>query len=453
MSGGFVASVGALSAARALAMASQILVLPVMARHLSPAEFGIVALAASIAAFANMFSDAGMGRSLIRTPLERSDEWSSVFWLLAVIGLALTLALLAAAPAASSFFDEPRLTAPLAALAPLPLILSLNAAFAAEMEQRRAFGELALSQVAATVVSLAVALWMAVAGYGVWALVAQQLLLIGLRAVWVVLRSRFRPRLYASRAALGAHFGFGRDVTAASVLGYLGDQSTILVVGKALGAVELGLLSMTLRFARLPMFGLAGPFGQVLYVRLTRTVEDVAAFREVVLASTRLLSFMTLPPMAAIAVVADPAFALILSERWASVAPVFALIAGGAALKAATHSTVVALTALGRTGARLRLTAEITMLWLLMLGAASLHSLEAVAAAQTLWMLVQLPRHWAYLDRACGIGAGAFLSAIAPGVVAAGFVTFAILAAGWLVPVAGWAWLAVAAAAAATAFG
>lgn len=445
--GGFLASVGALSAARAAALASQILVLPILARYLSPAEFGVVALAVGVAGFANLFSDAGMGRSLIRTPLSASDEWSSVFWFLTALGLVLTCALLGLAPLMVWFFDEPLLFEPLVALSTLPLMLAVNAAFAAEMEQRRAFAEIALSQTVGTAIALVAAVWLAVSGFGLWALVVQQLLMTGVRAIWVGVRSQFRPRMYFSRKALGAHFVFGRDITAASILGYIREQSTTLVVGKVLGAADLGLFAMTQRFARLPMFGLAGPFGQVLYVRLTRVAEDREAFREVVLSAMRLLGFAALPGMAAIAMIGETAFTLVLSERWAPVAPIFAAIAGGAALRAATHPTAIALTALGLTGRRLRLTAEITVFWLVLLSATVTFGLIAIAAAHTLWMLLQLPRHWAYLSRACELTAGRFLRALAPGAVAAGVVAASIVALDLATGLQGWLWLGLAAAA------
>lgn len=446
MSGGagFLASVGALSGARIATMAGQIFILPLLARYLAPAEFGVAALATSVVVFANIFSDAGMGRSLIRTSLDLRDEWSSVFWLLCGVGVGLALASLALVPAAVWFFEEPALAGPLAAMSALPFILSMNAPFAAEMEQRRAFAELALSQTVASLVSMAATVAMAMAGFGVWALVAQQLLQFGLRALWVTVRSRFRPGLVFSRRALGPHFTFGRDITAASLVGYLGQQSTTLVLGKALGAADLGLFSMTQRFSRLPMFGLAGPFGQVLYVRLSGVAGDGEAFRGVVLAAMRLLGFAALPPMAALAMVGDVAFPLLLSDRWAPVAPIFAAIALGAGLQAATYPTTIALTALGQTGRRLRLTTEVNLLWLLMLVAAAPFGLTAVAAAQTLWMAAQAPLHWRALRRACGIGARAFLGALAPGLAAAGAAAAVLLAAKAIFAPGGWTWLFIA---------
>lgn len=408
-------SVGALSAARALALASQVLVLPILARYLSPTEFGLAALAMSVAVFANMLSDGGMGRSLIRTPLSASDEWSSVFWFLGALGAGLTIFVLALTPAMVWLFDEPELFGPLAALGAMPLILSLNAPFAAEMEQREVFGELALSQTVATFAALGVAVYLAVAGYGVWALIAQQIVLNMIVATWSFIRSKFRPRVMFSRTALGPHFSFGRDTAAASMIGYLREQSTPLVIGKVLGTAELGIFAMAARFLRLPMFGLAGPASRVIYVRLTQAREDPERFLSIILAATRLLSFAILPAMTAVAIISDTAFTLLLSETWTNVAPVFALAAGGAALTATTVPAVGALTALGLTAKRLRLTAEITVVWLILLSATVTFGLIALAAARTVWMVVMLPRHWFFLRQSCGMTATRYLNSMIPG--------------------------------------
>ncbi len=452
-SGGFLASVSALSAARAAAVASQVLIIPILARSLTPADFGIVALAMSVAALTHIFSDAGMARSLIRTPLDAVEEWSSVFWFLGAVGGVLSGVILALVPAAVWFFEEPALYAPLIALSPTPLMLSLGAAFTAEMERRGAFAELALSQVSATLLSFLVAVWMALAGFGFWALIVQQIILIGARSLWAAVRSRFRPSVSFSMRALGPHFRFGRDITVSSLLSYAGEQSTTLVIGKAFGAAELGLYSMTQRFARLPLFGLAGPFGQVLYVRLAGVSEDLPVFRRVVVAAVRLLGLAILPGMAAVAVAGEEAFVLVLSEKWAEVAPIFALIAGGAALRAVTNPTFVALAALGRTDQRLLLTIEITGFWLILLLGSGAFGVAGIALAYTAWMLLQLPLHWRRLERTCGLGALAFLRALTLGVIVAVLVAVAMVLAFTFSNLEGWARLGLGAGVAMLTFG
>ena len=95
---GFFVNVGSLVFARAFLAVSQILVLPILARHLTVEEFAVMALAMTVVIFAGVMSDAGLGRSLIRSPTFSQAEWSTVFWLLVGVGLLLALGIAAAAP-------------------------------------------------------------------------------------------------------------------------------------------------------------------------------------------------------------------------------------------------------------------------------------------------------------------------------------------------------------------
>lgn len=441
--GGFLMSVGALSTARAIALLSQVLVLPLIARYLSPFEFGLAALAMSVTIFANALSDGGMWRSLIRVPIARHTEWSSVFWLLAGIGIVLCGGLAALAWPLTWAFGEPALFWPLLALAPLPLMLSLNAAFHAEMEQRDAFGEIALAEISGVVAGLVAAIWLALAGYGVWALIVQQILLVAIRVVWTIARSRFRPAFAFSRALVGHHLIFGRNILAGSLTHATGEQGASILIGKILGTAELGLFSMAQRFMRLPVFGMAQPFGQVLYVRLTRVQDDPARFRALVLGGTRMLTLVMLPPLVALCAVSGTAFTLVLSETWAPVGPIFTLAVIGTVLFALLEIPAVALTAIGRTGDRFRLLTECAFIWLACAAVAAPFGIEAVAAARSLAYLIALPRTWHYLGPHAAITARAYLGALVPGLAAAVVMAGVILGAEALSGLTGWLWLAV----------
>ena len=163
---GFFVSVGSLVSARAFLALSQILVLPIVARYLSVTDFALMAMAMSVVIFCIVLSDAGLGRSLIRTPTYDLDEWSSVFWLLVFVGIGLALIILAIAPLWAAFFDQPGLFWVLAALAPVPLMQAISAAPNAEIERRENYTGIAQVQMITTVVSLGLAVLLALARSG-----------------------------------------------------------------------------------------------------------------------------------------------------------------------------------------------------------------------------------------------------------------------------------------------
>ncbi|MDP3495934.1 MAG: oligosaccharide flippase family protein, partial [Hyphomonadaceae bacterium] len=129
----------ALSAARATQTLLTFLALPLLARLLDPSEFGLVALAMSFVLFTMAFSDAGMGQSLVRTPPEQTEVWSSTFWMIVLLGGGLSLLLLAVAWPAAWMFNEPRLAILICALAPLPLLVGTLSPAIADLQQREKF--------------------------------------------------------------------------------------------------------------------------------------------------------------------------------------------------------------------------------------------------------------------------------------------------------------------------
>ncbi|MBK8840342.1 MAG: oligosaccharide flippase family protein [Hyphomonadaceae bacterium] len=126
----------ALSVARVTQTMLTFLALPVLARLLDPSEFGLVALAMSFVLFTVAFSDAGMGQSLVRTPPEHTEVWSSAFWMIVLLSGSLSVMLLALAWPASWMFNEPRLAILVCALAPLPLGVGMITPAIADLQQR-----------------------------------------------------------------------------------------------------------------------------------------------------------------------------------------------------------------------------------------------------------------------------------------------------------------------------
>ena len=427
---GFFANVGALVFARGFLAVSQVLVLPIIARHLEVEEFAVMALAMTVVIFTSVLSDAGLGRSLIRSRDYDPAEWSSVFWLLVGVGLLLCLAVLAIAPVWAWVFEQPALLPILAALSVVPLFQALSAAPNAEIERREHYTALARLQIAAAAAGLVVAVILAMAGAGVWALVAQQVILAGVRLAGIVALSRFRPSLVFVRGLIGGHLTFARDAIVVSLISTLKSQSSILAIGKILGEGALGYFAMSQRFTRLPQFGLAGPMSSVVFVRMAKAQDDPEALARIYLASSRLLATILFPPLAMIAVAGTAIFTVLLSEKWAPVASVFALSIPGVVLEAVTVTYLACLfRAIGRTDLHVRLMIEGAVLSLILVVSAAFVSLEAVAGSLTIWSLLYVPRGWSLVRRAVPLPLKNSVTAILPAAAVSAFFVLAHLTA------------------------
>ncbi|MEM8580045.1 MAG: oligosaccharide flippase family protein [Pseudomonadota bacterium] len=409
----FFANVGALVFARAFLTASQLLILPIIARYLAVEDFALMALAMTVVVFSSVLSDGGLGRSLIRTKEYDLTEWSTVFWLIAGVGAILSMAVLAIAPLWAWFFDQPRIWSLLSCLAIVPLLQALSAAPNAEIERRERYAGLASVQIIAAVVGMAAAVALVMLGAGVWALVAQQILLALVRLAGIAVLTRFRPSFVFANAVLGQHLRFARDAIAVSLIQTGQMQTPVVAIGKFLGESALGFYAMNQRFARLPQFGIAGPMSAVVYVRMAKVQDSGKDLVRIYLASSRLLAAALFPALAMLSAAGTPVFTLLLGDKWAPVASIFALSIPGLTFEAVTVTYLACLLrAAGRTTLQVQMKIEGAIVAVILFVAAAFISLEAVAASITLWSLFYVPRAWILTGRVAPIGWKACIEAV-----------------------------------------
>jgi len=402
-----------LSVARMAAVGCQFAALPVLARLLSPVEFGLVAIAMAVVGLTNALSDAGLGKSLLRDRERDELIWSSAFWLLSGIGVGLSLVLFALAPLVARIFDDPELRGVISVLSLLPFLLSFSSIFSVELERREAFATVAATVFVPTVAGVVVAIWLAMAGFGAWALVAQQVAQVGLQAAICIAASRFRPSFQFSLASLGEHLRFGWDTLLWSVLRFINQQSLTLVIGRIGTIADAGALAMTQRFNRLPGLLVTQPVNRVIYVRMAATHRTEGAVRDWFLTILRNNAFIIVPPLFMVAACGHSFFALLLSERWTGVGTFFALLAPGIALQTTLSVNGSAFMASGHTDLRLRLMLEMTVLWLVLLGlTAGFGGAHAIALARSVFFVLFLPRIAVFTRRAFDAGLGEILEAI-----------------------------------------
>ncbi|MEL6521825.1 MAG: oligosaccharide flippase family protein [Pseudomonadota bacterium] len=421
---GFFVNIGSLVSARAFLALSQIIVLPIVARHLTVEEFALMALAMTVVIFTQVLSDAGLGRSLIRSIDYDLEEWSTVFWLLVGVGVGLAAIIIAVAPLWAAFFDQPQLVGVLAALSIVPLCQALSAAPNAEIERRENYTGIAQVQMITTVISLGLAVALALAGAGVWALVAQQVALAVVRLAGILWLTEFRPQFTFVRSRIGKHLIFARDALAVSLIVALRGQAAVIAIGKGLGEQPLGIFSMSERFSRLPQYGLAGPASTVVYVRMAKAQKDPERLVQIYLASLRLLAAILFPTLAMIAAGGTAIFTVFLSETWAEVAPIFALSIAGLGVEAVSLVCIASLfRAVGRTEIQVRLSVEGAILRVGLVAAAAFISLHAVAISLTIWGLLIVPRGWILAQRVVPLDIRDCLKALAvPAFVSLAFV-------------------------------
>lgn len=376
-----------LSSVNILRLLVQFLSLPLLARLLSPEDYGVVAMAMPIVLFVMAFADSGLGGSLVRDKSADPTAWHSCFWLGSTLGMGLFLALAVLAPAVSQWMHEPQLAAVMASLASVILLQALTLVPGAALQQKGMFGRIAFAEVSGLFASVGVAIWAALHGMGVWALVLQQVVLYGVRLALTAIFSPYRPRIVFDWPSARGHVIFGWNLLAANVVGSASRTVESIIIGKARGATDLGIYGMAFQFARLPWMIVTGPLQYVLYPLVAGTQNDPSRLRAQVLLASKVLATLLLAPMALVGAASVPVFDVLLSEKWRESAYIFTLIIPAAAVMPVVGILGTFVLAIGRPEVQLRLTTQSSVIWLACLGIFVWFGLAAIALAYTVFTL------------------------------------------------------------------
>lgn len=382
----------AMSSVGILRMIAQMAVIPVLARYVSPHDYGIMAIAMPFVLFAMMFSDAGISASLIRSDNKSKSEWSTSFWFVVFMGLGLSLLITLSGFGLSIFMSQDILFPVIACLS-LSIILQCFATVpGASLQQHHKYPTIAYIEIAAIFISLISTLIAAVIGWGVWSLVVQQVMHFTVKLILTTIFSTFRPSFIFHPKEIIDHLKFGRDMLGSNFITFLRQSITNTLMGRILGTAPVGIFSMASLFSDLPNRVISGPFQVVLYPRMARLKEDKASLRALYLFVSKILSILVVPPIGMIAIAHEPVFTIVLSEKWQQAGHIFLLLAPAGILQSVTALRGTILMALGKTQLLLRQTFEMTLVTLVLFISFIGFGIEWATIAVSVATLITIPR-------------------------------------------------------------
>lgn len=298
----------------------------VLARLLTPAEFGILGMIAIFIAVSNSLIDSGFSSALIRKTDASETDYNTVFYFNLLFGLILYFLLFISAPAISHFFRQPLLI-PVTRV--MGIVLVINAFSIIQrtlLEKKVDFKTQAIISLSASVISGGVGIGLALNGKGVWSLVAQQLSrqLINSLLLWIF--SQWRPARLFSFVAFREMFGFGSKLMVSGLINTIYKNIYYVVIGKFYSAPQLGQYTRAELFSSVISGNMTSVIQRVSYPVLS-TIQDEQerlkqAYRRVI-KTTMLLSF---GGMLALAAVAKPLVVLLIGEKWLPAVPFMQLL-------------------------------------------------------------------------------------------------------------------------------
>ncbi len=298
----------------------------VLARLLTPADYGLVAMVAAFMSFAAIFRDLGLSMATVQQSKVTHDQVSTLFWVNQAIGLLLTIVVAACAPLVVWFYDTPALRDVTLALATTFLLGGLTIQHQALLRRQMRFRALAAIEVASLAVGTGVAVLLALSGAGYWALVLREITVAFVIAVGVWLFCGWRPGLPRRRSGSKAMLAFGSNLTAYNIINYFSRNMDRILIGRRWGDQQLGLYSKAHRLLMLPIHQIQMPMASVAIPALSRIKDDPERYRRYYCSAMTLIGYVTTPMVVAMAVLATEIVDLALGEQWQEAGPIFRVL-------------------------------------------------------------------------------------------------------------------------------
>ncbi len=304
----------------------QFVVAIILARILSPEQFGTIALLYLFTGIASTFVDCGFSAALIQRKDTNIVDESTVFWFNLLMGLVMTLFLWCIAPWITKFYQIEELLVITRFLAFTIIINALGSVHNILFVKKLNFKSIMKINVVASLSSGLLAIYLAKEGYGIWALVSQELLacIITTLLLWVF--SSWRPQLVFSLQSAKNLFGFGAYLMAANLLDTTYNKLYTILIGKIYGIGDLGIYERANNTQKIPVNLLSGIFARVAFPIFSAANDDIEKLKKGGQLAVRGLMLINVPIMLGLLATADNFILTLFGEKWLSSVPLLQVL-------------------------------------------------------------------------------------------------------------------------------
>ena len=302
------------------------IIFAILARILGVEAFGLLAMVAAFVLFSEFLVRETISDILLTRDALSAERLNSVFWLLALLGGVLTIALYLGAGLVSKFYNEPVAGELLIGLSPTVLMISLTAVPVAILRREMKFRVLAIRAALGAAVGGVVGIGMALTGYGVWSLVGQRLAMTATNIVMAWGAVSWRPAFHASRDHMRRILHFSHRILGLRAAELAAVQSPAVIIGAMLGPVPAGYYAIAWRVIETASFLIITPLRTVAQPAFGAAARDGGQAADLLIDVMRLTGFLAFPAFAGLAVLSEPALVLLFGQKWAPAAPVLSLM-------------------------------------------------------------------------------------------------------------------------------
>lgn len=327
----------------------------ILARLMTPKEYGVLAFMIIFTAISNVFIQTGFSTALIQDKEVTEEDYSSVFWTTFGVAVFIYLLLFCSIPYITSCYGIPEMIAPFRVLCLVLLPGSLNSVQLAKVSREMDFKHVFTSNLIAIIISGLLSIWMAYNAFGIWALVTQTVLNTLVATIVMFASDGWYPRLSLNFYRIKILFSFGWKLTLSALLDVVSRDVSSIVIGKFYSVSSLGEFTRGQQFPRAGISAIVGAIQSVMLPSLSRMQEDKTNAKNLLRRSMQLSSYMVFPIMAGLAGAAKPLVSLLLTERWLGCVPYIQVFCFSYAFWPVHVCNLQAINAMGRSDWFLRL--------------------------------------------------------------------------------------------------
>ena len=354
----------------------------VLGRLLAPELFGQLALVTVFTDISLTLVDGGLNTALVQSRKADDRDYSTVFYITFALSLVMIALLQLFSPAIGAYYRSPELAAPLRVYAFSMLFSSFNSIQVARLQREMRFREMMYCNLAATLLSGALGVLLALRGAGLWALVFYFFAQIVVSSIAMLLVLRWVPRERFSRDSAKRLYGFGFKMLAASLTTTLYNNIRPLVIGKRFSTADLGYYNRGQTFSSTVSMNLDTAVQSVMFPVLSRSQDEPDALRAMLRRTKSMGAFLVFPVMLGMAAVSEPMIRLLLTDKWLPAVPFVVLLSIGEAQVPLTSSNLVIVKSMGRSDlyAKQEVFRRVLMLIVLGISVLCFDSVIAIAA-------------------------------------------------------------------------
>lgn len=298
----------------------------ILARLLTPYDYGCIGMLSIFMVLAEAFIDGGFGSALIQKKSPSQVDYSTIFWWNIGMAILMYVILYLSAPIISKFYNIPLLCSVLRVQGIVLFIYSLNLIQRNQIRKKLKFKILSIITIVTSLTALTVTIILAYKGFGVWALVTQNLITAAIPCIVFWFYVKWRPIMSFSWKSFRELFGFGFYMFLTLLINRFGQQIQGLLIGKFYNPSTMGYYSKAHATEKLASTSISQVLTQVTYPLYAEVQDDKTKLASMIKRLTMILAYITFPLMFILLLCAKPIFVFLYSDRWLSSVPFFQIL-------------------------------------------------------------------------------------------------------------------------------